>query len=279
MIDVITADRVALLDAALPSMASSSSRVCIADVFDSDGNLHQVYLKVCLPMKTILAGDIVRWSLAAIMQVPVPSRAWLCHVPVHMVEALWPDLPWREAWGRDVIPGFATLSVYGAAPPALVHIVNDGEMLDRLRKWPGLLQTIALDLWGANADDNIGNTLEIIGPTGEVRYTTVDGGQLLGGDEWTPEGIRAQFPTGNQYRRISKMARAVYGHMLPLEIRNRLAQLSDRHSVALMQCEPSLRLWLDAMLDTPDMADLVVQCLYARASLPWVREEVSYGIA
>lgn len=279
MIDVITADRIAVLDANLPGMAGEASRVCIADVFDRYGQLHQVYLKVCLPMKTILAGDIIRWSLAATMQVPVPALAWLCHVPAHMLEALWPELPWREAWGRDIIPGFATVSVYAVAPPALVSLVPDPDMITRLRNWPGLLPTIALDMWSANADDNLSNTLEIVGIDGEVRYATVDGGWLLGSDEWTIEGIMAQCPTGNRYRRISKMARAVYGHMLPPEVKQRLGKLACRHPVALDQCETALRRWLVAMLDTPGMADLVLDCLRARAKLPWLRGEVSHGIA
>lgn len=279
MIDIITADRIAVLDADLPNMGGEASRVGLAEVFDRHTRPHQVYLKVCLPMKTILAGDILRWSLAAAMQVPVPARAWLCHVPTDMAEALWPDLPWRESWGRDVIPGFATESVYGAAPPTFVELVHDHEMIERLKQWPGLLPTIALDLWGANADDNLSNTLEIVGPDGEVRFATVDGGQMLGGDEWTIDSIRAQCPRGNRYRRISKMARAVYGHMLPAEARKRLTALAGRHIVALDQCEDKLEALLEAMLDTPGMPALALACLRKRAHLPWIRSEVSHGIA
>lgn len=270
LIPVVTADRVATIDGVVSGLSGSVSRTCLADVYDEQGDLHLVYLKVSSPHKTILAGDLVRWLLASVMSIPVPEHAMLVQVPLEMLEPVCPELPWRDWWQRELIPGFATTGLKSVTPPTPISLNADGILIDELQSWRGLHPTMALDEWLANVDDNLSNILQLIRPDGCSDFATIDGGMIFGSDEWTREAILRWLPDRNAARRHSKLTRAVFGTMPPRDVLVAVLKNARRHSAAMELVQPHLYFWLSEMLDDEPLVNAVLDCMFQRAPLTWI---------
>lgn len=277
LLPIVTSDRIASLDMPVAGFNTDSSCVCLSDIYDEWGKLRSVYLKVTLPEKTTLAGDLLRWHLAAPMNIPQPTEAFLCQVPLVMVEQLYPDIPWREAWQRDLIPGWATTQLASAAPPMPIVPHGDPVLQAALQKWRWLLPTMALDEWGENIDDNISNLIELVQPNGAPDFATLDGGNFLGGDCWTLDSIRALWPSAKSGRRRSKLGKAAFGAMLPEYALERMLARAAHHAAALQVCAPYLHFWLPEMLDDAELAELIMQCLCARSNMIWLRTRLAHA--
>lgn len=274
LLPVVSSDRIAVLDGALEGIVSGrSTRACLAEIYDTAGDLHVVHLKVSSPDKTALAGDVTRWLLGAALGASISPQAYLCQVPAVMLDALWPDIDWRDLWGHELIPGFASESLPVASVSAITPH-HDPQLQSALANWPDLLRTAALDEWGANADDNLNNLLQIVTPDGQTDFATIDGSHFLGGDVWTHESIRALWPDRNGHKRHSKLLRAIHGATPPRDVLQGLIHVAQRHMPTLELVEPQLYFWLREMLDDESLAHAVLDCLAIRTTLGWLQDRI-----
>lgn len=276
LLPIVTSDRIGTL---VSAVGGFSSHLAIADIFDDQGQAHAVYLKAYRPNTHSLAGEVVRWTLGAPLNVAQPARAWLCQVPAAMLTALWPEVDWAAEWEDDLVPGFATAMLTGATPATPIGGLLDPTVRAQLLQWPGLAATVALDEWGGNDDANLSNLIYLPQDDGRAAFATVDGGRFLGGDVWTVESLRALRPDSPSARRVSKLGYAAWGALPSAAAIGAVLTAAQGHAPALEMTGAYLYYWLYEILDNHTLAHEAMMVLELRAELPWLRRlaKVAYA--
>lgn len=276
LLPIVTSDRIGTL---VSAVGGFSSHLAIADIFDDHGQAHAVYLKVYRPNTHSLAGEVVRWTLGATLDVAQPARAWLCQVPTSMLAVLWPEVDWAAEWGDEIVPGFATAMLTSDAPATPIGGLFDPTVRAQLQAWPGLAATVALDEWGGNDDANLSNLIYLPQLDGRAAFATVDGGRFLGGDAWTIDSLRALRPERASARRPSKLSMAAWGAMPPARAIGDVLAAAIGHAPAFEMTRAYLYYWLSEILDDAKLTHEALLSLELRADLPWLKRlaKVAYA--
>lgn len=143
----------------------------------------RIYLKPFLDEHSRgLANEITFWLYNAAVGVPQPREAFVVLAEPGFLAAKWPEI----AWPTDrLIRCFATVALPSVSPKQFVRNERSRLLQQELLQWPDLLRCLVVHEVLHNSDGNLQGFLRL----GPARYASLDGGNIMGGMQWTPESL------------------------------------------------------------------------------------------
>lgn len=238
-----------------------SSRLLLAEIEPQPRRLVRAYIKAYPPGSRGLVNEIIHWIICSALHLPQPAESYVLLIEHRKLAHHWPNIDWAGGSDCDLYPVFASLELDSAHP----NTTHPSHRLDLLKadimQWDKLCSAIAVHEWMANADANFSNFVRL----GKHRWAMLDGGQIFGGDGWTPETLEAIRFIYN------KLTHLLWDNGTPdAEYVARISDEAENHIHALEAAMPYIMQWIWDLCGEQD-AIAAKNWLTRRASKSWMR--------
>lgn len=222
-----------------------SSYLLLADIEPQRGRITRGYVKTYPPGSRGLVNEIIKWLVATALHQPQPPEAYVLLMHVDVLASYWPHINWAEHTDCDMYPSFCSVAIDGLTPKTSHAALRLDALINDLMQWDKLFAAIAMHEFLADADANISNLVRL----SKGRWAMLDGGQILGGHQWTPATLKTLDWIHN------KLLHLLYPTgQPPDDAKQQIVASSRQHNHALEAAMPYIMHWLIALCGIDDAA-------------------------
>lgn len=243
-----------------------SSCLLLADIEPQPHRIVRSYVKAYPPGSRGLVNDIIHWIICAALGLPQPNECYILLIEHKHLARWWPNIDWASGSDCELYLTFASVALETSAPKTVLGHTRLQSLKSDMLQWDKLCAAIAAHEWMGNADANFSNFFRL----GRNRWALLDGGEILGGNNWTPETLAAVRYIHN------KLLHLLFYNGIPTnEYVARIVAEAENHTHALNAALPYIMAWIMDLCGQDD-AVAAKSWLTHRADESWMRER--FGI-
>ncbi len=213
----------------------------LAYVKDPTTNTQQrAYLKLFTEPDKQFVNEVTGYLLAAHAGVTQPSRGFVQHVPITVLQSLYPRLKFPV--NRSTLPLWGTSDLGAGTAKHYFHTVTPALIKD-LQGWDKLPTAMAFDEWVANIDRNIGNLVRLAAG----QYAVIDHGHVLTSPDWKA----GHLISGKSYP--NKLEQIAWPNGVTLPAKSAAMHALTHHERSLTSAWLELQDWWKTLLSPEDM--------------------------